>query len=217
MSGADGSGLWVYPLRRGDSLASHEWVEFHVHRFLDSRFVAHGLAAGARADMFTAVLLWMASCRQVPAGTLPDDDVQLARLAGFGADLDAWRAARPVALQNWRAVSIEDAEPGDGDRLGHPFIAEIVQRAMAQKVRRVRAKASADAAVRRTRTARKLEDMGYRPQAKNRALVEALSAWLSDRDLFITAENVLAGMEGLGVPRVVALRQSIDGDGRGEG
>ena len=71
------------------------------------------------------MLLWAVAYRQDPAGTLPDDDVELCRLAGLGRDLAAWEAVKAGALYGWRKTVITDAAPGDVGRLGHKLIAEI--------------------------------------------------------------------------------------------
>lgn len=48
-----------------------------------------------------AIELWWESRQQVPAGSLPDDDIALTRLAGYGRDIASWRAIRPDALYGW--------------------------------------------------------------------------------------------------------------------
>jgi hypothetical protein len=64
------------------------------------------------------VTLWLKSWEQVPAGSLPDDDVDLCRLAELGRDLRTWRKVKTGALRGWYRCS-------DG-RLYHPFVAEVV-------------------------------------------------------------------------------------------
>jgi hypothetical protein len=71
------------------------------------------------AEVFRcAVLLWAAAWHQVPAGSLPDDDAALARLAGLGRDLKTWKRLRPDVLRGFRAFS-------DG-RLYHRVVCEKV-------------------------------------------------------------------------------------------
>jgi len=115
------SEVWIYPLAAGETLARCDWAPLYFDRLLRSRYVATvDPAAG-----FYGFILWAAAYRQDPAGTLPDDDVELCRLAGLGRDLDAWAEVRAGALYGWRPTSIEGAAPGDIGRLGHPTIAEI--------------------------------------------------------------------------------------------
>jgi hypothetical protein len=65
--------FWAYPLRFGQTLSSSDWVEFHIHRFLTSRFKAYCLRDGeaGRAIGFTALLRWSECYRQDPAGMSP--------------------------------------------------------------------------------------------------------------------------------------------------
>lgn len=51
-----------------------------VARLRDSRFASHSSGDGFRAG----VLLWSASWHQVPAASVPDDDIELSQLAGYG-------------------------------------------------------------------------------------------------------------------------------------
>lgn len=75
------------------------------------------IAAIASGDEFrAAVMLWCAAWHQVPAASLPDDDRMLARLAGYGRDIDGWLAVKSEALRNF--VRCDDG------RLYHPLIAE---------------------------------------------------------------------------------------------
>jgi hypothetical protein len=68
-------------------------------------------------EFMAAVLLWAAAWHQVPASSLPDDDAELCRLAGYGRDLKAWKRIREGALWKFQKCS-------DG-RLYHPVIAEL--------------------------------------------------------------------------------------------
>jgi len=63
-----------------------------------------------------AVLLWCASWHQVPAASLPDDDVILSGLSGFGRVIKEWKKVREGALRGWIKCA-------DG-RLYHPVVAE---------------------------------------------------------------------------------------------
>lgn len=68
-------------------------------------------------EFMAAVMLWTASWHQVPAASLPDDDDELCRLAGYGKDVRGWKKIREGALWKFQKCS-------DG-RLYHPVIAEI--------------------------------------------------------------------------------------------
>jgi hypothetical protein len=84
---------------------------FGTHLF-GSEFNARASDAAWRA----AVTLWWAAWQQKPAGSLPNDDTALCRLADLGRDLKAWRAVREVALHGF-------TECADG-RLYHGFLCE---------------------------------------------------------------------------------------------
>jgi hypothetical protein len=93
-------------------LRDFAFMPLDVVRLRDS-----GLAAKATGDEFrAAVLLWCASWHQIPAGTLPNDDAELANLCGYGRVVKEWRKVRAGALHGWVLAS-------DG-RLHHPVIVE---------------------------------------------------------------------------------------------
>ncbi|WP_158810429.1 DUF1376 domain-containing protein [Beijerinckia sp. L45] len=61
-----------------------------------------GLATKASGDAFrAAVLLWCAAWHQVPSSSLPDDDHELAKLAGYGRDVRGWKKVREAALHGF--------------------------------------------------------------------------------------------------------------------
>ncbi len=75
-------------------LRDFQYMELDVRVLRDSRF-----AAQVSGDAFRAgVLLWCAAWHQVPCGSLPDDDVELANLAGYGRFIREWRKVRDEAL-----------------------------------------------------------------------------------------------------------------------
>lgn len=90
-------------------------------RLFGSAFHARATDAEWRAG-FT---LWLRSWDQVPAGTLPDDDIDLCRLAELGRDLKTWRKVKSGALHGWFRCS-------DG-RLHHSVVAEGVLEAWVRR------------------------------------------------------------------------------------
>ena len=93
-------------------LSSFEYMPLDVRRLRDSN-----LAATANGEEFrAAVILWCASWHQRPAASLPDNDVELAQLAGYGRVVKEWKKVRGGALHGWIKCS-------DG-RFYHPVIAE---------------------------------------------------------------------------------------------
>ncbi|AXQ93189.1 DUF1376 domain-containing protein [Cereibacter azotoformans] len=200
--------FWEYPLAFGETLSSHEWVPLHINRLLTSRFVARALAEGRRADIGTALLLWCEAFRQDPAGTLPDNDFELARLAGFGADIEGWRAARAGALYGWRETHIVNEDSAsDNPRLGHPMIAGIARDMHRRKRGRDQARTEGAKAVARTRVKKKLLEINCTRAAESADVVTAIADWLGERDLYITSDNVRAAFEATrGGPKLVQFQ-----------
>ena len=93
--------------------------------FRSQLFASRFHARATDAEWRAGVTLWLKSWDQVPAGSLPDDDVDLCRLAELGRDLKAWRRVREGALHGWRRAS-------DG-LLYHATVAEGVNEALARK------------------------------------------------------------------------------------
>lgn len=184
--------FWAYPLRCGETLSSNEWIEFHIHRFLTSRFKAYCLRDGVegRAVGFTAVILWAECYRQDPAGTLPDDDVELAQIAGFGSDVAGWQAVRRAVLHGWVPCHCADATEGV-TRLGHPLIAEIATRSYHRKSGKKAGREAAQRSVSKTRIKKHLLALrGGKAMAGDPAAVEAMAEWLETSGLWITEANV---------------------------
>ena len=73
------------------------------------------------------ILLIYQSWSQLPAASLPDDDYELAHLAGFGRDVEAWQAIRDDALYGWLLC--------DDGRWYHPVVAEKALEAWQHKLR----------------------------------------------------------------------------------
>lgn len=93
-------------------LTDFPYFQLDVRRLRDSR-----LAASVSGEEFRcAVLLWCAAWHQIPAASLPDDDIELAQLAGFGRAINEWRKYREGALYGFVRCA-------DG-RFYHPTIAE---------------------------------------------------------------------------------------------
>lgn len=84
-----------------------------------SRFHARTTDSEWRAG----VTLWLKSWEQLPTGSLPDDDIELCRLAELARDMKAWAKVKEMALFKWVKCS-------DG-RLYHPIVAKGVLEAWA--------------------------------------------------------------------------------------
>lgn len=106
------------PLSSADcNLRGLEWMPLDVITLPDS-----DLALKSSGDAFkAAVILWCKSWRQVPAGSLPNDDESLFTLAQVKS-LRVWRGMRDMALRGW-------VECADG-RLYHPVVASKAMEAL---------------------------------------------------------------------------------------
>jgi hypothetical protein len=98
------------------------FMPLDIVRLFGSEF--HALATDS--EWRAGVTLWLKSFHQVPAGSLPNDDIALARLAEFGRNLRSWNKVKAGALRGWRLCS-------DG-RLYHRVVAEKVNDAWARKL-----------------------------------------------------------------------------------
>lgn len=134
------SGIAPAPLVPADiNLETFPWAPVRL-AFLSG----HPLALAQHAEPFRALVLLIAQAwRQQPAMTAPDDDIQLASMAGFGRDVDAWLSVRDVVMQGWILCS-------DG-RWHHPEPAAWAMQSWEAKKsdERFRAKQSARARSRR--------------------------------------------------------------------
>lgn len=99
------------PVPEEVDLTDFQYMELDVRLLRDSRFAAEVDPEAFRAG----ILLWCAAWHQIPAGSLPDNDVELSALAGFGRVVKEWRKVRAEALSLFIKCS-------DG-RLYHPIIA----------------------------------------------------------------------------------------------
>ena len=103
------------------SLSGYTSFLFDTQRFLNSEFVL----SSDPAAIGLGVILWAVAWQQIPCGSLPDDDVQLARLSGFGRDVATFRSLKEPALHGFVKCS-------DG-RLYHKFLIGIAIDAQAKR------------------------------------------------------------------------------------
>lgn len=101
----------------------NDWFPLYYDRLLGSRFW-RGASDLARAR---SVMLWAHAYKETPPASLPNDDVDLADMAGFGTGSDAVAAFlkhKAEILTPWILCS-------DG-RLYHPTLAEVVAESWAK-------------------------------------------------------------------------------------
>ncbi len=103
-------------------LQDFAFMPLHVARLRDS-----DLASEVSPEAcWYAVLLWCASWHQLPAGSLPDNEIVLTKLCGLGRDVRTFRKHRDGAMRGFIKCS-------DG-RLYHPVVAEQVHASWTAKL-----------------------------------------------------------------------------------
>lgn len=117
----DCSGFPLPPVPADIDLRSYQWMKLDLSRLHSSDFIH----LASNEEFGAAVKLWTESMRQVPAGSLPNDDKILACLAGYRGSPRRWMKVRTMALHGFSLCS-------DG-RLYHPVLAEMVLDAWGNK------------------------------------------------------------------------------------
>lgn len=105
---------------KGCDLRGLPFMALDVDRVLESDTLA--LATGE--EFKAAFTLWCRSWKQTPAASLPDNEIALARFAGYA--LSDWRQISEGALRGW--VKCDDG------RLYHPVVAEKALRAWIERI-----------------------------------------------------------------------------------
>lgn len=210
-AGGIGGDFWTYPLQWGETVADQDWFPLHFHKLLGSQFAADACVTGesGRAAGFTAVLLWCEAFKQDPGGTLPDNDVALARLAGFGPDVEGWKRVRHLVLCGWVPCHVDGDEARQQNRLGHRVVAEQAVYAWNRKNGR---KLGRDAA-RLSNTKWKVRQQMEKSKRPARLiaddmLITRVADWLIQSGLHVTAENVASGLAAMGAPTVVPMARA---------
>lgn len=95
-------------------MTGNDWFPLHFDRLRKSKWWRRA------SDLSRArnVMLWGEAYKSVPAGSLPDDDDELAEAAGFGMDVDGFLAVKDEIMAPWVLCS-------DG-RWYHPTVCEVV-------------------------------------------------------------------------------------------
>jgi hypothetical protein len=175
-------------------LRDFQYMELDVRRLRDSEF-----AAGVTGEAFRAgVLLWCAAWHQVPAASLPDNDTELANLAGYGRVVREWKKVREEALGGFVKCS-------DG-RLYHPVIAEKALSAWAAKERH---------AYNRFLDRLRKENKAREKEGKPQFGTPTLDQWKSGG--YPHGIPPEPPMVSAGIPPENALRGNREGEGEGEG
>lgn len=99
-------------------LRDFAFMPLDVHRLLTSET----WVLGSGDERAAAMTLWLTSWHQVPAGSLPENERMLERLA----DCKSWKKSKPHALRGW--------ESGGDGRLYHPVVCEKALEAWLEKL-----------------------------------------------------------------------------------
>jgi hypothetical protein len=96
------------------TMSGDDWFPFYFDRVRKSKWWRRA------SDLARArnVMLWGEAYKETPAGSLPDDDDDLAEKAGFGFDVDSWLTAKADILAPWLLC--------DDGRWYHPTVCETV-------------------------------------------------------------------------------------------
>jgi hypothetical protein len=156
-------------------LRDYAYMPLHVVRLRDS-----GIAAIEDPEAFrAAVISWCVAWHQVPAGSLPSGDSELARMLGYGRDMRTFRRVREHgALRNFILCA-------DG-RLYHPVVCGLAIEAWAGKRKQAQ----------RTEMARKTLAVRRGERAVTEAVTEAVTASVGDDCTdFVTGSKERRGEE----------------------
>lgn len=164
----------------------------HTPLFRSRLFGSSFHAKATDSEWRAGVTLWLKSWDQVPAGSLPNDDIELCRLAELARDLKAWKKVRDGAMRGWALCS-------DG-RLHHPVVAEGVNTAIEAKAKQ------------RQKTAK------ARIAALEKHLAEAKTAGDKARitDEINRLQQSLSQTQQIGLSQS-QLQRPREGEGKGEG
>lgn len=152
--------------------------------------------ASIDAEAFrAAVISWCVAWHQTPAASLPDDDIQLCRMLGYGRDLKLWRKVRAAgALRGYILCN-------DG-RLYHPVVAEKAIEAMGKRGVRAETENAKTERQRRWRerlklVCQQLRDAGVTPpRGASLETLERLLVDATDADETSTVDGVETGKKG---------------------
>jgi hypothetical protein len=182
----------VYPLPAGAMVGSLEHFPFWGHRFAGSRLrlTASNEAIGA------ALCLWVgALSTQAPAGTLPQDDAQIAVMANYARDPAGFRAVREDVLRGWAAVRVLGEGGEDhGLRLAHPVVTEVAVYLWGLRSKVVAKRAQDGRRQKLGRLRQTIREVGSSRAAENADTVAWVEQWLRARGLPQTKVDVRAAL-----------------------
>ncbi|KPU83713.1 hypothetical protein JI58_08010 [Marinosulfonomonas sp. PRT-SC04] len=192
LSVVDVAGMPEYPIRSDQRLENHFYVEFHQRRWLNSTF---RMLAEPEVRAYGFDLFFIAQ-DQSPVGTLPCDDLLLAKYLGI--DIERWKAAceRKISpLYNWSEVVCDTGEV----RLAHAVVTEMVIKAIGFKAASSVRREAGRQRKRFSDLREKIERIGAKQMMNNEGFIERLDEWLlKNRPEQNRTENVVRdGLDAL--------------------
>lgn len=169
-------------------LRGYEFMPFYGDILFGSRTY---IQASLEAKIALPRIWWRAYAKEIPASSLPDDDLLLADYAGYGIALKAWRKVRPQVMRGFVLCS-------DG-RLYHPFVARIAMGAwksrLADRLRGIKARIGS--------TQKRLKDARDDEKAHLTALLQAQEHELSQVHAWsVTASTHRLSQSQIGEDRI---------------
>lgn len=162
-----------YPLPRDFRMPTHYFVAWWHNRWLNSTLHL----TGSYEVQGVAVALYSIAQNQSPMGTLPRDDLLLARMLRL--DTDAWadlQRRKVPPLHGWYLVDCEGEL-----RWAHPVVLEMLLDARDRAEKRRLSTEGRSVAKRVERMVKALAGMGVdKSILANQALVEAMDHWLEE-------------------------------------
>ena len=133
-------------------LRGYEFMPLYGDRLFKSETWI-GASPAAKEAMLK--LWWHGYAKEVPAGSLPNDDTFLADYAGYGVAVRLWLKVKAQALRGWVLC-------GDG-RLYHPFVTELAMEAWEfKKAQRDRTEAARKARLSQSLSQGQLHGLSHR-------------------------------------------------------
>ena len=179
-------------------LRDFPFMPLDITRLFNSEFHARANDAEWRAGL----TLWLKSFHQVPAGSIPDDEVSLTRLAELGRDVKTWRKVKEIALYGWVKCS-------DG-RLYHPVVVEKVNEAWDGKRKQRGRTAKARLQAMLTRLSKAADAFEFAHVESNiQTLLEELSQYLLHGEMESVKKSV--------TDSITETKRKREGKGQGKG
>ena len=103
------------PILPGTDLRCERWFNLDIVSLQNSEFIH----TANPAEFMAGFLLWTRSFHQVPAGSLPNNEAVLSKLAGgYNYQSASWKKIRTMALHGWALCS--------DNRLYHPMVTDAI-------------------------------------------------------------------------------------------